>query len=442
VPSFISFISDEFFNQQNEGGYSMKTIFIFFLNLIISLAISSGSFAQDFSIGGSQAVESFGQVLIPEIGGTTITHSVDPDSIFDDGSLSCRQPVTNYTVENHYWRSFVLSDFGITNDFNVTLVEIGIQQALTGNGGVQPITCNLYITDGTLFPGGYPNSLILIGTTTLDVPDQAVTHFPILVTGTAPAGSELVVEISIPEGVVEENIFFIGINDFGETAPSYIMASGCGFPIPTPNVVPPGFIEQQYVMSVTGDETVPVELTSFTVDVNNQGNVILNWSTATEINNQLFEIERRIPEGQFNTIGFVEGYGTTTQQQDYSYKDNAVGTGTFFYRLKQIDFGGQFEYSDEIEVEVNGPLTFALEQNYPNPFNPSTIIKYSVPETGSVKLDVYNLVGEEVAVLVNEIKEAGFYQVTFEASNLPSGAYFYKLQAGNSVQLNKMVFLK
>ena len=196
------------------------------------------------------------------------------------------------------------------------------------------------------------------------------------------------------------------------------------------------------VMSVTGNEVVPVELTSFTAIVNKDGNVILNWSTATEVNNHMFEIERKNTEGQFNTIGFVEGHGTTTEQQEYSYSDNSVKTGTYYYRLKQIDFGGQYEYSDEIEVEVIGPLTFALEQNYPNPFNPSTSIKYSVPENGFVKLSVYNLVGEEVSVLVNETVDAGFYEVAFNAANLPSGTYFYRLQTGNSLQTKKMILLK
>ncbi|MCW8811146.1 MAG: T9SS type A sorting domain-containing protein [Ignavibacteriaceae bacterium] len=187
---------------------------------------------------------------------------------------------------------------------------------------------------------------------------------------------------------------------------------------------------------------LPVELTSFTVNVNREGDVMLNWSTATEVNNQMFEIERKDVEGSYSTIGSVEGYGTTTESQEYSYIDNTVVTGTYFYRLKQVDFGGQYEYSDEIEIEVNGPLTFTLEQNYPNPFNPSTKIKYSVPENGNVKLSVYNLVGEEVSMLVNETVDAGFYEVTFNASNLPSGTYFYSLQTGNFVETKKMILLK
>jgi hypothetical protein len=188
--------------------------------------------------------------------------------------------------------------------------------------------------------------------------------------------------------------------------------------------------------------TIPVELTSFTANVNTEGNVLLNWTTATELNNQMFEIERRSKEAEFITIGYVDGYGTTTELQEYAYLDKTVVTGTHFYRLKQIDFGGQYEYSDEIEIDVIDPLTFVLAQNYPNPFNPSTNIKYSVAKTGSVKLAVYNLVGEEVNVLVSGQVNAGFYEIVFDASSLPSGIYFYKLQAGSFVETKKMVIIK
>ena len=187
---------------------------------------------------------------------------------------------------------------------------------------------------------------------------------------------------------------------------------------------------------------VPVELTSFAANVNNSGQVVLNWSTATELNNQMFEIQRSADNNQFVTIGYVDGQGTTTEPQQYSYVDRTVETGKYYYRLKQIDFGGQYEYSDVVEVDVNGPLTYKLEQNFPNPFNPSTVIKYSVANPGHVRLVVYNLVGEEVSVLVDGMVEAGFYQVSFDASNLPSGIYLYKLEAPGFVQIKKMMLMK
>jgi len=197
-----------------------------------------------------------------------------------------------------------------------------------------------------------------------------------------------------------------------------------------------------YYFSDTMPAIIPVELTSFTANVNQNQQVELNWSTATETNNQMFEIERRTEESQFATIGYVEGHGTTTEPQHYTYTDATVNTGIYFYRLKQFDFLGSYEYFDEIEVDVSGPLSFDLGQNYPNPFNPSTNIKFSVPESGTVSLVVYNLVGEEVAVLVDGFSEAGFFEVTFDASSLPSGAYFYKLQSGNSVVAKKMLLMK
>jgi hypothetical protein len=186
---------------------------------------------------------------------------------------------------------------------------------------------------------------------------------------------------------------------------------------------------------------LPVELTSFTA-VDKNGQVVLNWTTATELNNQMFEIERRSSEGEYITIGYVDGYGTTTEPQEYSFIDNSSLTGTVFYRLKQIDFGGRYEYSDEIEIEVTGPLAFELEQNYPNPFNPSTLIKYSIPEGGFVTLDVYNLLGEKVATLINGVHEAGRYEINFDASNLASGIYVYSLRSGSSNLVKKMLLMK
>ena len=186
---------------------------------------------------------------------------------------------------------------------------------------------------------------------------------------------------------------------------------------------------------------VPVELTSFTA-VDKNGKVVLNWRTATELNNQMFEIERRSAESQYITLGYVDGYGTTTEPQEYSFIDNSSLTGKFFYRLKQFDFGGRYEYSDEIEVEVTGPLAFELEQNYPNPFNPSTLIKYSIPEGGFVTLDVYNLLGEKVITLVNGVHEAGRYEVNFDASNLASGIYVYSLNSGSFNLVKKMLLMK
>jgi len=187
---------------------------------------------------------------------------------------------------------------------------------------------------------------------------------------------------------------------------------------------------------------IPVELTSFTGNVNNLGQVVLNWETATEINNQGFEIQKRNETSEYRTIGFVEGYGTTTEPRSYIYTDVTAENGINYYRLKQVDFNGTYEYSPEVEVDVTGPLTFDLAQNYPNPFNPSTSIKYSVPEAGNIRLSVFNVVGEEVAVLANGFSQAGSFEVNFDASNLSTGVYLYKLQSANSVQTKKMMLLK
>ncbi|HEY6436363.1 MAG TPA: T9SS type A sorting domain-containing protein, partial [Ignavibacteriaceae bacterium] len=186
---------------------------------------------------------------------------------------------------------------------------------------------------------------------------------------------------------------------------------------------------------------VPVELTSFSVE-SNGADAELKWITATETNNQGFDIERMNVSGVFEQIGFVPGFGTTTEPKAYSYTDSKLNAGNYTYRLKQIDFDGSFNYSNSIEVEVSAPSTFALEQNYPNPFNPSTTIRFSIPTETDVRLNVYNALGQEIAEIVNSRLKEGYHEVNFDATSLTSGIYFYRLEADNFVDVKKMIIIK
>jgi hypothetical protein len=200
-------------------------------------------------------------------------------------------------------------------------------------------------------------------------------------------------------------------------------------------------INYWYVDDITVTYATPVELSSFNAAAN-EGTVLLNWSTATETNNRGFEIERKSSNSEYQKIGYVAGFGTTTQPRNYSFTDNDLTKGSYTYRLKQVDFNGSFEYSNEVEVEVNVPVVFSLEQNYPNPFNPNTLIKYSIPQDQQVRLNVYNLLGEKVMTLVNRLQKAGEHEVNFNASNFASGVYFYKLEAGTQTSIKKMILMK
>jgi len=183
----------------------------------------------------------------------------------------------------------------------------------------------------------------------------------------------------------------------------------------------------QYI-SLVDYATIPVELTSFSANVVGLG-VELNWTTATEVNNQGFEIERSEDGLNFNQVGYVPGFGTTTEPKSYSYTDQSVTSETHYYRLKQIDFDGSFTYSDVAEVEVFLPTVFSLEQNYPNPFNPSTSIQFSLPVDARVTINIYNLVGENVAGVAASNFVAGTHKVNFDAASMTSGIYFYQLDA-------------
>jgi len=224
----------------------------------------------------------------------------------------------------------------------------------------------------------------------------------------------------------------------------------------TIGVVPPGSynvtITNPDGQSLTGinlldiTDPVPVELTSFSATTIGS-KVKLIWNTATEVNNYGFEVERSVVKGEWDKIGFVNGNGNSNSPKDYSFVDDFAGkpayrTGRYSYRLKQIDNDGQFEYSKTIEVDMNGVKKYELTQNYPNPFNPTTTISYILPQTGMVRLTLYNILGQEIRTLVNEVKEAGTHTFNFDASDLNSGMYIYKIESGSFTQTRKMTLVK
>lgn len=191
---------------------------------------------------------------------------------------------------------------------------------------------------------------------------------------------------------------------------------------------------------------IPVELESFTAKVIDN-KVLLDWTTASEQNNMGFEVQKlkdyKITRLQnWEKIGFVEGKGTATETQFYSFADIDLQPGLYSYRLKQIDYDGTFEYSQAVEIEITVPGEFELMQNYPNPFNPTTTIRWQSPVGSWQTLNVYDLLGNEVATLVDEYKPAGRYEVEFNASQLSSGIYLYRIQGGNYVQTRKMILIK
>jgi len=194
-------------------------------------------------------------------------------------------------------------------------------------------------------------------------------------------------------------------------------------------------------VGTTWSMTVPVELTSFSAS-SLGSDVTLNWSTASELNNFGFEVQRSTEGEEFATVGFVTGHGTTTEIKSYRFVDANLTSGSYSYRLKQIDFGGAFQYSDVVNVNVTALVQFELSQNYPNPFNPSTTIYFSLPQSSNVTLRVFNTLGQEVKTLLNQYMVTGAHSVKFDASDLNSGIYFYKLEAGQFAEVRKMMLVK
>jgi len=190
---------------------------------------------------------------------------------------------------------------------------------------------------------------------------------------------------------------------------------------------------------------LPVNLLNFTYNVNGY-NVNLSWATASEANNKGFQIERmHISEGSWKTVGFVEGAGNSNVEKKYNFEDRKLNTGKYQYRMKQIDYNGNFSYKNlNSEITMGLPKKFNLSQNYPNPFNPSTKIDYELPLDSKVKVIIYDALGREVRTLVNDNQKAGIYSLDFDAKNLSSGFYFYRLitnSNGNELIITKKMTL-
>ncbi len=194
-------------------------------------------------------------------------------------------------------------------------------------------------------------------------------------------------------------------------------------------------------VTLIGDGALPVELASFSSSVSSR-QVTLFWITASEINNHRFEIERKNND-EWKTVGTVMGHGTSNQQHEYTFPDAELNSGSYQYRLKQIDFNGNHEYHNlPGDVIIEKPQKISLKQNYPNPCNPTTQISFDLSENGYVSLKIFDIIGKKVATLIDKELTADFYNIEFDVSNLASGTYFYTLTAGSFKSIKKMTVVK
>lgn len=195
------------------------------------------------------------------------------------------------------------------------------------------------------------------------------------------------------------------------------------------------------------DSPLPVEISSFTSNVNDN-DVMLNWTTISEINNSGFEIQRGVFDQQVTMswlkVGFVNGSGTTNITNSYEFMDKNLIPNRYLYRLKQIDYQGNFEYHYlSNNIEIGYPGQNKLSQNYPNPFNPNTVISFDLKQSGLVKINIYNIDGKQIFSLVNKILVSGSYSVNVDGNNLSSGTYFYSLNVdGMDLQVKRMILIK
>lgn len=210
-------------------------------------------------------------------------------------------------------------------------------------------------------------------------------------------------------------------------------------------------------VTVSTENPLPVELVNFTGKVIDN-EVHLSWTTATELNNYGFKVERNISAEEvesgnvtilnnvknekWDVVGFVKGSGDANKPNSYAFTDKNVEKENYIYRLKQIDIDGAFKYSNSVKINLTARPDFKLEQNYPNPFNPSTKLSFSLDKDAFASLIVYNILGEKVKTIVEQNLEKGVYSFILNAGNLASGTYIYTLKAGERTVSRKMNLIK
>ncbi|MBE2219450.1 MAG: T9SS type A sorting domain-containing protein [Ignavibacteria bacterium] len=254
------------------------------------------------------------------------------------------------------------------------------------------------------------------------------------------------------EGMGIPNISSIGdlslVTSIGAAGGSFSAATGT---TSDPSVNRSGMnlanINETFFVGATSSSTLPVTMASFTSSVR-LNNAALSWSTSSELNNSGFDVERSENGSTWIKTGFVKGNGTTSTVSSYSFTDLNLRTGKYYYRLKQIDFNGNFEYHNLAEAVIIGkPLNSEVFQNYPNPFNPVTNISFALAEDSFVKLTVYDAAGREVKKLIDGNLTAGYNTLSFDASGIASGVYFYRLESAGSsgvkfIKIMKMLVVK
>jgi hypothetical protein len=391
------------------GGKMKK---VFFLSLFFMLMVSISIFAVTKTLksggGGSLNWDSNGSWTPSGIPSTSddVVIAASSNSLTIDANAIC----ASFTIETGYSRTisfsgtFTLTVSGDWTNNGAPVLGSGsvlIGGKFTNNNASLDVTNTEFTINGTsdqtISSASSPaNTLSTFGTLTIDNPGT--------VTLLTDVGAET--SFNLTQGTLELDVYKLYVNGLEYGGP------------------------------------LPVELVSFSARIS-YTNIILDWITATEVNNYGFEVQRSVQVGKWEVLGFVAGHGNSNSPKEYNFIDNEISSsGIYYYRLKQIDNDGAYEFSNQIEVNFEAPNSLELNQNYPNPFNPSTIISFNLPESGRVTLKIYNIIGKEIKTLLEDYREAGIHTFNFNAEGFPSGMYLYRLSTNGFTETKKMLLMK
>ena len=374
--------------------------------------------------------------------GTATTPAFTGSQVADGGALTTGSTFTGFHASASTWSN--PAGNGSTHSFSSNTWAVGdyyqFQFATTGYTGISftwdqtssntgPKYFKLqYSTDGSTFTDGWTPAL-----------------------GDSLRGNVLpnaLWNTSTPSAIYTRTVDLSAITGINDQATVYIRLVADSATAVNGGIVATGGTDRVDNIMVAASGVLPVELSSITATSSGLS-ADVQWTTATEVNADRFDVQRSAVSSQQSAkdwvmVGSIAAHGSSNAMHQYSFSDNGLASGTYAYRLKQIDLDGSFKYSSIVNVEVGqAPKEFSLGQKYPNPFNPSTSIQFTVPSDGRASLKVFDMLGREVATLVDgEVKAGVYQQATFDASRFSSGIYFARLQFGQKQLLKKMVLAK